>query len=152
MINSNGIDREPGQKHVLILDDNQQLVEFLAVRCRSIGLAVWTATNADDAAEIIDQGSPDLLILDVDLQAYGDDSFLQFLDTQEAEWNVPVIAMCKSADLDSAYRVKNLCTYYVHKSPKVWNKIKLFSSELVDLTPSLFGQAGDENNFQTDIL
>ncbi|MGD9857509.1 MAG: response regulator, partial [Planctomycetaceae bacterium] len=52
------------QQTIFIADDDSDLVELLARRCRSLGFAVDTASDAMTALKKIDQVRPDLAILD----------------------------------------------------------------------------------------
>ncbi len=141
-----------GKKSVLIIDDDQNMVDLLSKHCRSIGLDVRTTTDGVQAVELMDQGYPDLLILDIDVHACNGKSLLQFLDIEELNWRVPAIVLCKSTDLSSVYRVKTICAYYVHKTPQALNKIEIFANELVDLASIRIDKSPYENDSKSDTL
>ncbi|MCA9154184.1 MAG: response regulator, partial [Planctomycetales bacterium] len=54
-------------KSILIVDDDAQLAESLATRCRGIGLTAVTAKNLFTALAILENSRPDLLCVDVHL-------------------------------------------------------------------------------------
>lgn len=140
------------RKTVLIVDSDLKIVESLSNHCQAIGLEVWTATDGNQALEILDGSYPNLLMLDVDLPSSHEKSFVQILDMKELNWRVPTILLSQSSDLSSVYRVQNLGAYYVHKSANAWDRIKIFVDELVDLDCASNKDFTDDFHSKSDIL
>lgn len=53
------------QEKILIVDDEQDIVEFISYNLEKEGYNVFTAFNGKDALKIADDNQPDLIILDV---------------------------------------------------------------------------------------
>lgn len=50
---------------ILIVDDNQQNLELMQAYLEDLGCRILTATDGDEALEIVDSSTPDLMLLDV---------------------------------------------------------------------------------------
>ncbi|MCH2133567.1 MAG: response regulator [Phycisphaerales bacterium] len=50
---------------ILIVDDNQQNLELMQAYLEDLGCRIVTATDGDEAIEMVDQSNPDLMLLDV---------------------------------------------------------------------------------------
>ncbi|MDG2095374.1 MAG: response regulator [Phycisphaerales bacterium] len=50
---------------ILIVDDNQQNLELMQAYLEDLGCRILTATDGDEAIEIVESSAPDLLLLDV---------------------------------------------------------------------------------------
>ena len=58
---------KPTKKHVLLVDDDDDLRQALATNLEKHGLSVTQATNGQDALEKIDVQMPSLIILDMNM-------------------------------------------------------------------------------------
>ena len=67
----------PPAKSVLWVDDEAELLESHRIFLRYKGYEVETATNADDAVELLRRRAVDLMLLDVDLPYIDGHSLLQ---------------------------------------------------------------------------
>ena len=54
-----------GTATILIVDDNQQNLELMQAYLEGIGCHILTATDGDEAIEIVEKSPPDLMLLDV---------------------------------------------------------------------------------------
>ena len=133
-------------KTVLVVDENPEWLAFLAQRCRSIGLIVQTASDAFAAVEIMDRKFPDLLILDIEMPAGNKKLFLECLGGDSESREIPAIALCSNADLNSVQKNESMVAYYVYKSRQNWNRIEVFISELIDVNPITSGSSLDREN------
>ena len=52
-------------RNVLIVDDSKTELMYLSDMLKKAGFAVTTAENAEDAQRKLDQGKPDLILMDV---------------------------------------------------------------------------------------
>ena len=148
MLNYFDQDNRPNRKTVLIVDENQQLCVKLARRVRAMGLSTLAANDAVSAVEIMERQSVDLLIFDCELPARHGMTYLESLGVHSESREIPVIVLCKEADLTSVTRVPTLIAYYVHKSEEAWDKIEMFIHELVDVNASSTSELpNDENHF-----
>lgn len=134
------------KKTVLIVDEEQEMVDFLAYRFQSIGLNVSAANNAKTAIRVIESNLPDLIVFDVEMPFGKGHSFLEALDIQAENWHIPAIVLCNTSDLRSVHRPTSLCAYYVHRSQQAWNRIEIFTRELVDLAPDFSGESAKSDH------
>ncbi len=59
------IEEKPGAMRILIVDDDRPSLKMTAFLLREEGYTVFTADNGHDALRMIDEKTPDLLVLDV---------------------------------------------------------------------------------------
>ena len=91
------------QFHVLIVDDEQRILDFLSSKLRVSGYGVFTASNGFDALEQVQAQEPDLVLLDVLMPRKDGFETLKELRTFSP---VPVIIL--SAKGTNADKVKGL--------------------------------------------
>jgi DNA-binding response OmpR family regulator len=111
----------PEQK-LLIADDDKDLPESLATRCRSLGLVVDTAHDAMTALSIIDQNPPDLVILDNNMPSGSGLSVCEMMSHHEALAFIPVIMLTGERDEWIIRRCHKMCAYYVPKVADAWQR------------------------------
>ena len=63
-----GMDRD-GSKSVLVVEDDAATAAFLADNLRADGFGVWCASEAAEALRAVELRAPDLLLLDLGLEA-----------------------------------------------------------------------------------
>jgi len=120
-------------KTILIADDDRDVVELLARRCRALGLTVETAGDATTALRKIDQSPPDLAILDVKMPAGNGLSVREMMADNERLSAIPVIILTGKSDEQTIRRCHNLSAYYVTKSADVWPRVEPLVRELLCL-------------------
>lgn len=130
-------------KSVLIVDSDEKLSQLLRTCFQTIGLNVFSASNAEQAQELAQEKNPDLLVLDADTPLNQSKSYLEHLDQEEPTHRTPAIVLCKSKDLRSIVHPATFCTYYVHKCGSAWDRIETFTNELIDLSPSPSNQTSN---------
>ena len=59
------VEEKPGAMRILIVDDDRPSLKMTAFLLREEGYTVFTADNGQDALRMIDEKTPDLLVLDV---------------------------------------------------------------------------------------
>ncbi|MGE0377862.1 MAG: response regulator [Planctomycetaceae bacterium] len=119
------------QQTIFIADDDSDLVELLARRCRSLGFAVDTASDAMTALKKIDQVRPDLAILDVNMPGGNGLSVREMMADNEQLASVPVIILTGKVDEQILRRCFTSCAYYVAKCPDVWPRIEPLLFEIL---------------------
>ncbi len=121
-----------GDFMILIADDDKDLVDLLAMRCRHVGLGVETASDAMTALRKIDQIRPDLVILDVEMPAGNGLLVREMMAANEQLSQIPVIILTGKSDEDTIRRCHHYCAYYVAKCPDVWPRIEPLLNELLE--------------------
>jgi DNA-binding response OmpR family regulator len=130
------------QKTVLIADDDRELVNVIAMRCRRHGLKVLCAYDAFTALCLVKSGAPDMICLDVEMPAGNGLSVCEMLASDEACRSIPVAILTGRTDPDTIIRCHNLCAYYVEKCADVWTRLEPLLSEI------LGPPAADESHLQ----
>ena len=86
----------PPAKSVLWVDDEAELLESHRIFLREKGYEVETATNADDAVELLRRRAFDLLLLDE--QMPGKRGLETYQEVRELAPNLPVVMVTKSEE------------------------------------------------------
>jgi DNA-binding response OmpR family regulator len=136
------------QKAVLIADDDRELVDAIALRCRRRGLKVLCAHDAFTALSLVKSEMPDMVCLDVEMPAGNGLSVCEMLAADEACRSIPVAIMTGRTDPDTIIRCHSMCAYYVEKCPDVWSRLEPLLIEVLGL-PNETGESGRQPQFHT---
>ena len=85
---------------ILVVDDEQPMRDVVAAGLTRAGYECATAESADQAAELLDQASFDLVLLDVNMPGKSGIEFLS--DLRGSHPDLPVIMFTGEADADTA--------------------------------------------------
>ena len=135
------------QKKVLIADDDRDLAEAMAIRCRQLGLDVVIAHDARAAFTSICESRPDLICLDVKMPHGSGLSVCEMLVNDEELSSIPVIMLTGKDDHETIRRCHEMCAYYVQKSANVWDRLCPILCEVLGIEhegPKLSGASGSE--------
>jgi CheY-like chemotaxis protein len=121
------------QRNILIADDDADLVDSLARRCRGLGLRALTASNALQALTKINHIRPDIVILDVDMPGGNGLSACEMMAGNYELASIPVIVLTGRSDSETQRRCHVSCAYYVSKCKDVWHRIEPLLYELLHL-------------------
>lgn len=121
------------QQRVLILDDDKEFADGMALRCRALGLAVETARNSLTAMGIVAMRPPDLICLDVEMPTGNGLSICEFLHADPAMTQKPIVVLTGRKDAGTIRRCGELHARYVFKSPQVWRDLRDAIVEMLDL-------------------
>jgi CheY-like chemotaxis protein len=88
------------KKKILVVDDEPNIVDLLALVLRGEGYEVHTANNGVEALKSIPQVKPDLVILDVNMPQLDGWNVLSTIRSTESTRTLPVL-MCTNRDLIS---------------------------------------------------
>jgi DNA-binding response OmpR family regulator len=119
------------QKTVVIADDDRELVNAIALRCRRHGLKVLCAHDAFTALSLIKSETPDMVCLDVEMPAGNGLSVCEMLASDEACRSIPVAIITGRTDPDTIIRCHNMCAYYIEKCPDIWSRLEPLLTELL---------------------
>jgi CheY-like chemotaxis protein len=118
---------------VLIADDDAEMANVLARRCRQMGLAVETATTAMDALQKLQSRPPDAAILDVHMPQGNGLAVCEMIANDPALNKIPVIVLTGAKAPDIVRRCHELRAFYVTKCSDVWPRIGPLLQELLEL-------------------
>jgi len=89
---------------VLIVDDDAQLREFVRVNLEMDGYVVREAGSADEGLAALDEGPPDLVLLDVMMPQVDGFEMLRRMQDRHGVGSVPVIMFSGKVDEETASR------------------------------------------------
>ena len=83
---------------ILIVDDEKDFLDIMAERIRARGMAVSTATSAEEAAKMVEMGSYDTVIMDFMMPAMDGFTALKLLKDIQPEIQVILLTGDATAD------------------------------------------------------
>ena len=86
------------KSRVLLVDDERDFLDIMAERIRSRGMAVTTATSAEEAAKLVERGSYDIVIMDFMMPAMDGFKALKLLKDVQPEIQVILLTGDAAAD------------------------------------------------------
>ena len=87
-------------RNVLIVDDSKTELMYLSDMLKKAGFAVTTAENAEDAQRKLDQGKPDLILMDVVMPGQNGFQLTRAISRDPRFTDVPII-LCTSQHQDT---------------------------------------------------
>jgi len=118
-------------RRVLLVEDDREFADSIAVRCRSLGLCVETASTHLAAVVSMTARPPDLLCLDVNMPTGNGLDLCEYLISDADRPVKPVIVLTGRTDRETLERSRRLRTRYVRKSTDVWLHLRLAIMELL---------------------
>lgn len=101
---------------VLVVDDHAPTVQVIQSALEGMGLEVRTAANGAECLLVIDNGRPDLVILDVIMPVLDGFQTLQIMQQSSEMKDIPVIMLtARSSDEDIAHGWQFRVTSYLTK-------------------------------------
>jgi CheY-like chemotaxis protein len=112
------------KKTILIADDDKAFLDAMALRCKSLGPRVDTASDGAQVLMQVSEGAPDLLILDINMPSgNGLDVAARLLQDPKIP-PVPVIFCTGRSDQETIDRCKELGAHYVVKDGDTWAALR----------------------------
>lgn len=103
-------------RNVLIVDDSKTELMYLSDMLKKAGFAVTTAENAEDAQRKLDQGKPDLILMDVVMPGQNGFQLTRAMSRDPRFTDVPII-MCtsKNQETDRVWGMRQGARDYITK-------------------------------------
>ncbi|MDO5086805.1 MAG: response regulator [Comamonadaceae bacterium] len=103
-------------RNVLIVDDSKTELMYLSDMLRKSGFSVATAENADEAYRRLEQGKPDLILMDVVMPGQNGFQLTRAITRDPKYADVPII-MCtsKNQETDRVWGMRQGARDYVTK-------------------------------------
>ena len=103
-------------RNVLIVDDSKTELMYLSDMLKKAGFAVTTAENAEDAQRKLDQGKPDLILMDVVMPGQNGFQLTRAISRDPRFTDVPII-MCtsKNQETDRVWGMRQGAKAYITK-------------------------------------
>ena len=89
-----------GEK-ILIVDDERAIADLLKLHLEEEGYVVLTAPSVDKALKALEQGSVNLVMLDIRMPGKDGFDFLRAVSTKHGKPRMPVIVMTGRGELES---------------------------------------------------
>jgi CheY-like chemotaxis protein len=128
---------QPNIKHILVADDDEDMVKMLMQRCTSLGCSVIGVNNAFDAISEIHRCTPDLVCLDVVMPSGDGLSVCEMVASDEQLKKIPIIILTGRSDESTIRRCHDMMMYYVEKSANTWERVEPLVRELLHLDESI---------------
>jgi DNA-binding response OmpR family regulator len=118
---------------VLLADDDADCLKILAMRCRSLGLRVLTASDGEDVLASAERESPDLVILDIGLP--GDDGLqiAERLRRTGSKYALPLIVCSGHSDRSTVDHCHSLGARHVSKGSQTWPELRSLICHMLHL-------------------
>jgi CheY-like chemotaxis protein len=84
-------------KRVLVVDDEPDVLDLATVRLKKLGYEIIEAIDAEGALAILQNNTPDLILLDLLLPKMQGDEFCKKLKSDDKYKNIPIILFTASA-------------------------------------------------------
>ena len=123
-------------ERILVVDDDHEFAESIAMRCRGLGFEVETASTPLAAIANMVAHPPDLLCLDVNLPTGNGLDLCEYVVRDSTAPPMPVIVLTGQFDRETIFRSVSLRTRYLHKSPDVWQRLRPVIEELLPPPPA----------------
>lgn len=96
------------KKKILIVDDEKNLTEILALRLETNGYEVIIAYNGRDGLEKTEKENPDLILLDIMMPDMDGIDVLRRLKNNPKAGHIPVIMLTCKGESSSLLKAENL--------------------------------------------
>jgi excisionase family DNA binding protein len=87
-----------GEPVVLIVDDDERLREYVRVNLETEGYAVREAASAEEGLRVLDEGTPDLVLLDVMMPEVDGWEMLRRVQERHGVGTIPVVMFSGKVD------------------------------------------------------
>ena len=122
-------------ERILVVDDDHEFAESIAMRCRDLGFEAETASTPLAAIANMVAHPPDLVCLDVNLPTGNGLDLCEYVVRDSTAPQIPVIVLTGQTDRETIFRSASLRTRYLHKSPDVWQRLRPMIEELLPQQP-----------------
>ena len=119
------------KERVLVVDDDGDFAESIAMRCRSLGFDAETATTPLAAIMEMATHPPDLLCLDVNLPTGNGLDICEYLTRDSTAQQIPVIVLTGDTDRETIFRSAMLRASYLYKSTDTWQRLRPLIKKLL---------------------
>src|SRR3989338_7830952 len=98
---------------IFVIDDDRINVKMIKSRLENEGYEVATALDGAEGIELLKQGRPDLIILDIQMPKMNGYTFMIELKKIEGASSIPVIVLTAHGDMEPIFRLKGVKEYLV---------------------------------------
>ena len=124
------------KKTILLVDDDDEFLHALAMRCDNIGLEVKHARNLLSATLIVTKRCPDIICVDVQTPTGNGLSFCDTLAADRDTSHIPIVVLTGKTDLETRQACQRLRAWYVEKTLDYWSTLEPILRQLAVETPA----------------
>ena len=121
-------------KTVLIVEDERMLAEALSHTLRSSGYETRMARNGKECLDLLEEGLPDLILMDVMMPEMNGVELLEEMEKHEQYAAIPVIVLTNADDMDTISGIVS------HGGYDYFIKAQTPLEKIVELVGSKIGQ------------
>ena len=96
---------------ILIVDDEPNLLLVVGDQLRMDGYTVLTATNGDDALQVLRQQTPNLIILDISMPGMTGLALLKKLSDPDGKPHYPILVFTARANMESFFKTTGVAGF-----------------------------------------
>lgn len=111
-------------ERILVVDDDRDLAQLIATRCREQGFEVETASNPLTALLCMQRSPPDLLLVDVNMPTGNGLDLCEYLCGEAGRVRQPLIVLTGRSDTDTIRRSAQLQACYIRKTADIWKQLR----------------------------
>jgi len=137
------------QRAIVIADDDCDLAQSLAMRCKSLGLTVHLAYDGSTALNLIRVHHPDVICLDLHMPSGDGLSLFQMILGDQDIPSTPLILMTGDTNEDTIRECHQMCAYYVEKCTDIWQRLEPLLRDLFEI-PEVMAERMSESHYQRD--
>ncbi len=121
---------------ILIADDDDDMLQLMSTRCKSLGLDVITASDAMDALANADFYAPAIALIDVRMPGGNGISVCEMMATDQRLSSTHLIVMTGDSNEVIEQRCRDMGVTLIKKDQQIWTNLKpIVMSILTDDTP-----------------
>ena len=117
-------------KRILQVEDEKNIILGVRTCLDAVGNEVEVAENGEEAMELIEQGHPDLILLDLMLPKVNGFEVLESLKTDPGTGSIPVVVLTAKAEEEDRLRATELGADAYMTKPfrpqELWDVLKKF--------------------------
>lgn len=117
-------------KRILLVEDEKNIILGVRTCLDAVGYEVEVAENGEEAMELIEQGHPDLILLDLMLPKVNGYEVLESLKTDPGTGSIPVVVLTAKAEEEDRLRATELGADAYMTKPfrpqELWDVLKKF--------------------------
>lgn len=119
------------QPSILIVDDDQDVVSLLSMRCQAMGWETHCCTSMGQAYQALLYNPSDVVILDQQLPDGTGLELSQLIRDTDDLNGIPVILLTGQRDYQIMQACHDQCAYYVLKNSEIWQRIEPLLMDLL---------------------
>jgi len=120
------------KRSILVIDDEQDIRTLIQGILEDEGYLVQTAGNARDGLSFFTQTSPDLVILDIWLEAGSDDGIILLKKLKEINPDIPVLMISGHGNIETAVSAIKLGAYDFIEKPFKTDRLLLLMNRALE--------------------